>query len=207
MRSVAAVPGKKESPMAFDLFNRSFRSSSDGSVLAQTATKFCGRNWREESPDNHYELATIESAFAEPCFQGMETRLLLDVIDDVSAQYPGLNLSGSYNIIEIAASQLSSDAALRNAITTAGSTLQNDLIVVRTTATQNKITLNGTELTTNIDVATRGSVTIVSLGPVPLTIDAQQGSRVLNISNANANISLAGLTIINGLVEGDGGGI
>ena len=118
----------------------------------------------------------------------------------------------AYNIIEITSNQLT-DANLRNAITTAGTTQENDLIVVRTTTLQNTITLSGTELGININASQFGSVTIVSLGDENLTIDANRQSRVFSIgdifNSANGEVALAGLIITGGhcVNYGDGGGI
>lgn len=102
----------------------------------------------------------------------------------IRSKYADLNLSANmndYNLIEITASQLS-DANLRNAINTAGTTTKDDLIVVRTTASQNAITLSGTELAIDIDNAMYGSVTIASLGDSALTLDANQQSHVFFMS-------------------------
>jgi len=150
--------------------------------------------------------------------EALEERQMLAVnpavFHEVRAAYPDLNLEASmadqYNVIEITADELS-DASLRAAITEAGTTAENDLIVVRTTYTQNKITLGGTELTININAATRGSVAIVSLGTEKLTIDANQRSRVINIINSSSvAVALAGLTITGGqnvATGATGGGI
>jgi len=121
----------------------------------------------------------------------------------IKSMYADLNLTnyGDYNIIEITAAQLS-DANLRNAISVAASTTKNDLIVARTTTTQNTIMLGGTELAINIDSATYGSVTIVSLGAENLTIDANEESRVFNLTSSD--VALAGLTITHGQTSGSG---
>ncbi|MCL2711340.1 MAG: hypothetical protein FWE95_10710, partial [Planctomycetaceae bacterium] len=115
-----------------------------------------------------------------------------------------INLSENvedYNIIVIDADQLS-DAALRGAIHTASTNGLNNLVVLRTTETQNKITLSGGELYIG-----SGNVTIVSLGEENLIIDANQQSRVFNIGS-NATVTLAGLTLTNGSTTSYyGGGI
>jgi hypothetical protein len=120
-------------------------------------------------------------------FEPLEERALLAVtaaeFNQIRDLYPDLNLAASmssYNVIEIEAAQLS-EASLRNAITQAGNTPQNDLIVLRTTETQNKITLGGVELAINIDATKFGSVTIVSLGEERLTIDGDQQSGVMQL--------------------------
>jgi len=146
--------------------------------------------------------------------EALEERQLLAVtvteFNQIRAMYSDLNLSanmGDYNVIEITTSQLT-DANLRNAITQAGTTTANDLIVVRTTTTQNTITLSGTELAININATTNGSVTIVSFGTAKLTIDANKQSRVFNISSNYSAVAFAGLTITGGKdTTGNGGGI
>ncbi|MCL2641149.1 MAG: right-handed parallel beta-helix repeat-containing protein [Phycisphaerales bacterium] len=144
--------------------------------------------------------------------ESLESRIFLSVSDaeyaQIRAMYPDLALpanKSAYNIIEITANNLN-ESAIKDAITAAGNSTANDLIVVRTTATQNKITLNGSELFIRVNAASRGSVTIVSLGTTPLTIDANQESSVFYIGY-NADVTLAGLTITNGLTEFYGGGI
>ena len=146
-------------------------------------------------------------------FESLENRELLSVspteFNDIRAQYADLNLSANmadYNVIEITAAQLS-DTALRNAIDTAAATTKDDLIVVRTTATQNKITLGGSELALNINASLYGSVTIVSLGTADsFTIDANGASRVFKI-DGGTEVALAGVTITGGVTDDDGGGI
>ena len=127
-------------------------------------------------------------------FEPLEERQMLSIspadFDAIKAAYPDLNLTSlsDYNVIEITAAQLS-DSALRNAIDTAASTPENDLIVLRTTEAQNTIMLDGGELGININAITRGSVTIVSLGGEEnLTIDANEESRVFNITNCTVQL-------------------
>ena len=122
------------------------------------------------------------------------------IVDQVQAKYADLDLTGIDNIIEIAAGGLS-DSALRTAIATTSTNGKDNLIVVHTTAAQNKIMLSGTELS-----ITGSKVTIVSLGDTNLTIDANERSRVLNIE-AGTTVSLAGLTLTKGQRTGNGGGI
>lgn len=119
--------------------------------------------------------------------------------------YPGLNLSpnmSDYNFIEITSL---SEANLRNAITLAGNTASDDIIVVRTTG-GTTITLSGTEIGINIDYATKGSVTIVSLGTnaTRLIIDGNASSRIFNIQSSYVN--LGGIVITNGRIAGTGPG-
>ena len=145
-------------------------------------------------------------------FEPLECREMLTVssaeFNWIRTQYSDLNLSANmadYNVIEITTAELD-DFSIRSAISEAGNTSQNDLIVVRTTETQNRIILAGAELAININASQRGSVTIVSLGTDPLIIDANQNSRVMGIGAGSA-VALAGLTIIGGNNNNYGGGI
>ena len=87
--------------------------------------------------------------------ENLESRLLLNVtLEDfnaIKAKYPDLNLTayGDYNRIEILASNLT-DKAIRDAIAAAGESTRPDLIVIRTTAAQNTITLTGGELVIDV---------------------------------------------------------
>ena len=113
--------------------------------------------------------------------------------------YPDLGLSsnmGDYHVIEITAAELT-DMAIRDAIDEAALSPGDDLIVIRTTVTNNTIPLTGGQLSININAATHGSITIVSLGDVPLTIDANELSRIMSIGNTST-VALGGLTIANG---------
>ncbi|MCL2118120.1 MAG: hypothetical protein FWH27_06790 [Planctomycetaceae bacterium] len=143
-------------------------------------------------------------------YEPLEERQLLAVttaeFDQIRGLYPDLNLSenmGDYNVIEIEADDLSV-VSLRNAINEAGATTENDLIVVRTTETLNTITLDGTELAININAEEFGSVTIVSLGEERLTIDGNQESRVVSITDSA--VRMAGLTITGGYITDQSGG-
>ena len=145
--------------------------------------------------------------------EALEERTLLSVspveYEALCAQYSDLNLpqdSSDLNIIEITAEQLSL-AALKDAIATAGTTTQSDLIVVRTTEDVNTITYTAStdELNININASQYGSVTIVSLGETNLTLDANQMCRVMTVAGST-KANLGGLTIQNGKA-GRGGGI
>jgi len=147
------------------------------------------------------------AGMAEPCFETFESRLLLSVstteFNAIKAAHPDLNLGAyaSYNIIDILATELTA-ARLQGAVDEAATTEKPDLIVIRTTATQNKITLEGGQITIDINAVQFGSVTIVSLGDMSLTIDADHVSRVMYVG-ASSRVALAGLTLCNGLVTGD----
>ena len=166
------------------LFGRSVPSPSKSRSLR-------GRRLRIESLENRELLAV---SFAE--FEAIRT------------QYADIGLSADmtdYNVIEITANELS-EAKIRDAIADAATTEQDDLIVIRTTGTQNKIDLDGTELTIDIVAADWGSVTIVSFGDERLTIDANNASRVFNIGE-DATVALAGMVITKGNAPDFGGGI
>ena len=148
----------------------------------------------------------------------LESREMLSVstaeFATIKSQYEDLNLTNyaDYNIIEITADKLSDAQNLFDAISDAGETTQNDLIVLRTTATHNTILLSGNELAIDINATSWGSVTIVSLGDEKLTIDANKSSRVLSIG-IGSTVALAGLIITGGDAtksssgSGHGGGI
>lgn len=168
------------------------------------------RSRKTGNNDNKMKKATAARS-RKLRFEPLENREMLSVtatdFNAIRSQYPDLNLSeemSDYNIIDITADQLS-DAAIRAAIAEAGTTEQNDLIVLRTTETENSITLSGTQLLLDIDATEFGSVTIVSFGDAEMTIDGEQKSRIFEIASA-AELSIAGLTIIGGKVTGTGGG-
>ncbi|MCL2709360.1 MAG: fibronectin type III domain-containing protein [Planctomycetaceae bacterium] len=126
-----------------------------------------------------------------------------DDFNDIQAKYPGLNLGdyGDYDGVVIAANQLASDTALRDAITAPSINGLDKLIVLRTAPGQDTVALTGGELP-----ITSGNVTIVSLGTENLTINAGGKSRVFNIGT-DATVGLVGLTITGGSVNGNGGAI
>ncbi|MDR2168551.1 MAG: fibronectin type III domain-containing protein, partial [Planctomycetaceae bacterium] len=119
-------------------------------------------------------------------FETLESRELLSVsfaeFDAIRSQYADLELSANmndYNVIEITAAQLS-DANLRNAITTAGTTTKNDLIVIR----NNKnaiVDLKDKSLEINIDTTIFGSIGIVSLGQNKLQLQSNSSSGVISV--------------------------
>ena len=141
----------------------------------------------------------------------LESREMLAVsvveFESLQRQYGDLQLNDyeDYNIIEVLAEHIS-ESSLRAAIDEAGKTVGNDLIVIRTSETQNKITLTGTELAINTPYGEWGSITIVRLGEQPVILDANKQSRIFSIGS-DANVALAGLTITNGTTETHGGGI
>ena len=126
----------------------------------------------------------------------------------IRAAYPKFGLPAAWdslNIIEILPDDLSA-ANLKKAIATAGRTVGNDLIVVRTTASKHTVSYASSSSALSIDIAksSYGSVSIVALGPVPLTINANAKSHAISISGSTVN--LGNLTLTNGRAA-EGGGI
>ena len=115
--------------------------------------------------------------------------------ENINVHYVGFNLDdfADYNIIEIAAGQLSAEA-LQAAINIAAQTEQNDLIIVRTDAHNNTITLYGNPITIDIDSARFGSVTIITLPcSDALIVDTQNMSRAFRINSGV--VALGGMEI------------
>ena len=136
--------------MAADLFHR---SASNESPFTQTAARSRGGNWREAPPANHSALADIEPAFAEPCFEPVETRLLLSVEAGDFARtqdlHPDVNLSADLtacNIINITADPLTIDTALHNTLVDPG--------IVDPGATSNLIVVQATDESNTMDIGT-----------------------------------------------------
>ncbi|MDO4586065.1 MAG: choice-of-anchor Q domain-containing protein, partial [Planctomycetia bacterium] len=145
--------------------------------------------------------------------ESLEERQLLTVTtaeyDAIRAEYADFGLPeimSDVNIIEIEEANLSI-ANLKAAIETAGTTALDDLIVLRTSDSANNITYAAAsdEISINIDAVSYGKLSIVGFGTVPLTIDANQLSRVMTISASTVN--LGNLTLTGGKTTGDGGGI
>jgi len=132
-----------------------------------------------------------------------------DEYRQLRGKYPELELSedmSDYNVIVL---HELTDAELRNAISMAGNTVKDDLIVARTTANDNAIVLNGTKIAINIKASEKGSITLVGFGDEKLTLDADKKSRIFNI--VSSRINLAGTALTNGNTEaadfGNGGAI
>lgn len=133
--------------------------------------------------------------------------------EQLRAQYPGLALTNrkeDYNVLEIAAMDISGES-LRAKLEEAANSTDNDLIVLRTSVeTQNLIKLGGSELLIDIDFAAFGSVTIVVLGSVPVTINAEQQSRLFHVVGTS-ELGLGGLILTKGFApdfaNGFGGAI
>jgi predicted outer membrane repeat protein len=128
----------------------------------------------------------------------LEAREMLSVsvadFTAIKSQYADLELGNyaDYNIIEITTANLTA-TSFDNAITQAGVSVKPDLIVARTTATQNTIS-SAWGPNIDIPVATKGSITIVGFGVRNLTIT---GGASLSISDGNggSDVRLAGITV------------
>jgi len=142
----------------------------------------------------------------------LESRILLAVsaaeFSQIRAMYPDLNLSSNmsaYNVIEVADGQLGNLRSFLSDPSITATGITPNLIVVRTTM-HNTLNLSS-QLSIYTNASAYGSITIVSLGNLPLTLNCQDNSRAFYISSY-ANVSLGGLTIRNGMAfrSGDGGG-
>ena len=145
----------------------------------------------------------------------LESRELLSVslaeFHVIRETYADLNLSSNmddYNIIEVGVANPDGVSSFsfgnfRSAVNRAAATAADDLIVVRPGAT-NYLRLNS-EITININEATRGSVTIVSLGARDLIIDGDDTYRTMNITNST--VAFGGVTFRNGFSGSTGGAI
>ena len=153
-------------------------------------------------------------------FESLETREMLSASPisaseyaNIRAQYPDFNLPAqmsSINVMELKASDLSVKN-LQSKINAAEKSEQDDLIVIRTTNTANKIQYMRATDELKINLANRkaGSLTIVVTGPKDLTLDAATRCRVMTVqgSYSNNEVHLAGFTFTGGKTTGNGGGI
>ncbi|MDO4587804.1 MAG: choice-of-anchor Q domain-containing protein [Planctomycetia bacterium] len=141
----------------------------------------------EASVKNNRVQKTLQSRalLMEP----LEERQLLAVtaIDYLAIQnsFESLKLDdySSVNLIEIDNASLTSES-LKNAITQAGSTSQNDVILVRTTPEKHTIDLNGELLNINIDSNAFGSINILGYGDSMLHL-TNSGLTVLSVENGD----------------------
>ncbi|MGL6193460.1 MAG: choice-of-anchor Q domain-containing protein, partial [Thermoguttaceae bacterium] len=172
--------------------------------------KFFGLQQKNNEQANH--IVKTKGAQARRLqFEPLEERQLLAVTaaeyDAIREKYADLGFASnmsSYNIVEITADKLSA-TSLQNGINAAKASTRNDIIVIRTTDTANKITLTGSELVININAAQNGSIAIVSLGTVPLTIDGNGKSRLFYI-DGSSNVSMGGIAFTGGYKLGHNGG-
>ena len=165
------------------------------------------RSWRRND-----QLMAIRAAVAE----SLEARTLLSVSPveyaTIRSTYADFVLPADMaqvNIIEIMADQLSL-ANLRGAITAAAGTLLPDLVVVRTSDTQNTITYTSFADALGINIpAAQGAISIVGFGSRPLTLDAAQQWRLISVgaTNSTTTVNLGGLMLSNGRATDNGGGV
>ncbi|MDR2642637.1 MAG: fibronectin type III domain-containing protein, partial [Planctomycetaceae bacterium] len=131
--------------------------------------------------------------------ENLEVRDLLSVsvadFDWLRSTYSDINFESSlshYNVIEITTSQLN-ETNLKNAITTAGTTTQDDLIVLRG-GKESVIDLGSSFLNIDIDSSIYGSVGIFSLGEGLLQISSTNNSSIVNISKGE--VSIGGVAVL-----------
>ena len=134
--------------------------------------------------------------------ESLEERALLSAVPlstseyaDLRAQYTDFDLPenmADLNVITLDLAQGDDLTSLKNAITTAGTTAQSDLIVVLTSNTANtlKYTSNADELTIDIDATQYGSISIIGLGPKSFTLNANQKCRVMTVSGDLTKVTL-----------------
>lgn len=146
-------------------------------------------------------------------FESLESRDLLAVTaaeyDAIRNDYAEFNLPNAMsdlNVVEISADSLSVQA-LKNAIEEASATKSDDLIVVRTTQTQNSIlfTKVADQLSVELDPDFFGKTTIVAIGPAQLQIDANHLTRTFAL--AVGKLNLGNVVLKNGVASNFGGNL
>ena len=144
--------------------------------------------------------------------ESLEDRLLLSVTatdyQNICANYEEFALPSSrsdLNIIEIDADDLSI-GALKDAISTAASTADDDLIVLRTSIGGHILSYSSADdaISIDIDSSQYGALTIVAYGAYPLTIDAAGFTTVVKVENGEVN--LGNLTLRGGSITGESAG-
>ena len=142
--------------------------------------------------------------------ESLEDRLLLAVTStdyqNICANYEEFGLPSSsddINVIEIEAADLTIDA-LKDAIGQAADTEQDDLVILRTTASQNILLFSSADdaLTFEIDPKIVGSVTIIAYGTSPLTLDASGYARPMTVGGGT-QLNLGNITLRGGTVSGE----
>ncbi len=162
----------------FDLFNKSSQARVDRGVPKTRLARLEALETRD--------LLAVSVAFSAAEYAALR------------AEYAEFDLpakASDLNIIEINADSLSLNS-LEDALDRAASTKKDDLIVVRTNASDNTIRLgaNDGEIKVELDSNLFGTTTIVALGEAPLTIDAQGYSRVLSLAVGELNLGRVNLT-------------
>ena len=145
-------------------------------------------------------------------FEPLESRDLLTVTtgsidgamyDEIRAAYPDFELpklQADLNVMTITPNDSAlSLADLQNAIYDAVTTTLPDLILVMTSADANSVTYASSEdeLAIDIDTAQFGSLTILGWGEEYFTLDANDQSRVIIVSESST-VNLGGLTMTGG---------
>ena len=151
------------------------------------------------------------AALAEP----LETRRLLSITpaeySDMRDLYPQFALPEDItqiNLIEITPDQLSA-ANLQAAIASAAETALPDLVVVRTTDTQNTITYTSPSDQLAIDIpSSQRAVSIIGYGSQPLTLDANNQCGVVSVGSyySTATVGLGWMVLTHGWAC-EGGGL
>lgn len=146
--------------------------------------------------------------------ESLEPRTLLSVsigeYEAIRSDYPEFGLpvdTAQVNIIEIGPDELGV-AQLKAAVAAAAGTSLPDLVVLRTNDTQNRIAYATAGDTLAIDVpAGQGSISIVSLGSTPLTLDASSRCGVISIGNSGSTtlVNLGGIVLTGGSATSGGG--
>ena len=135
----------------------------------------------------------------------LEDRALLSVsgaeYDAIRAAYPDLDLPESLesiNAVDLPAENLTVES-LQQAIAAAGETVEDDLLVVRTSDSAHTLVLDGNPIRVSVDSERFGSLAIVAFSSaetnVPLTVDTQGFSRAMALSSSDvklANVEILG---------------
>ncbi|MDO5580610.1 MAG: choice-of-anchor Q domain-containing protein [Planctomycetia bacterium] len=133
-------------------------------------------------------------------FELLESREMLDgfgLLDEVRSVWSDFSVSNNANIYEIEASDLSANN-LRAALNEAVNSSEDDLIILRTAQDHHSLSIDEEF---RIAEGTKGTITIVSMGTMPLTIDAQGHSRIFNFQGET--LQLGGLILTGGCTNTD----
>ena len=129
---------------------------------------------------------------------------------DIRNLYPQFALpedTTQVNIIEITPDQLTAPN-LQAAIAAAASTTLPDLVVLRTTDTQNTITYASPSDEIAIDIpSSQGAISIIGYGSQPLTLDANSQCRAVFVGNyySATTVGLGGMVLTHGKASTGGG--
>ncbi|MDO5565740.1 MAG: choice-of-anchor Q domain-containing protein, partial [Planctomycetia bacterium] len=150
----------------------------------------------------------LNSSSRRATFEQLESRDLLDgsgLLDQIRSEWPDFSIP-DVTPYEIPATDLSA-ANLRNAINAAMSSPGDDIIVLHTTQEHHTISFYSTSTAKEfeINVAGQGTLTIVSMGTVPLTINANNASRIFNFQGGTCQVG--GLILTNGYANTNSSGI